>query len=88
MSLGPKILGVTIGAYRLLLAPVLHFIGGSSAGCRFEPTCSQYAQEAVQAHGVLHGSWLAARRVCRCHPWGGCGADPVPAPKNSVPITP
>ncbi|MBI1309502.1 MAG: membrane protein insertion efficiency factor YidD [Proteobacteria bacterium] len=46
--------------------------------CRFEPTCSHYAQEAVMIHGVIRGGWLAAKRVARCHPWGGSGFDPVP----------
>lgn len=46
--------------------------------CRFDPTCSQYALDAVRAWGAARGSWLALRRICRCHPWGGWGYDPVP----------
>ena len=46
--------------------------------CRFQPTCSSYAIEALQVHGVLKGTWLAVRRIGRCHPWGGSGYDPVP----------
>ncbi|MDR0582585.1 MAG: membrane protein insertion efficiency factor YidD [Prevotellaceae bacterium] len=46
--------------------------------CRFTPTCSQYAIEALKKHGLLKGAWLALRRILRCHPWGGCGYDPVP----------
>ena len=46
--------------------------------CRYVPTCSQYAREAVKTHGAARGSWLATRRLCRCHPWGGQGHDPVP----------
>ncbi|MCX8744053.1 membrane protein insertion efficiency factor YidD [Snodgrassella sp. B3882] len=46
--------------------------------CRFRPTCSQYAVLAVQKYGVVKGSWLALKRISRCHPWGGCGDDPLP----------
>jgi uncharacterized protein len=62
-----------IRGYRLLLSPWL----GSQ--CRFEPTCSAYALQALQAHGAATGSYLAARRVLRCHPWCDGGHDPVPA---------
>ncbi len=59
--------------------------------CRFDPTCSLYALEALHAWGAARGGWLALRRVCRCHPWGGWGYDPVPrnpVPPKSVPSRP
>jgi hypothetical protein len=46
--------------------------------CRYTPTCSQYAIEALQKHGLLKGGWLAIKRIGSCHPWGGSGYDPVP----------
>jgi putative membrane protein insertion efficiency factor len=48
------------------------------AACRFSPTCSSYSLEALQVHGLLKGSWLAIKRIGKCHPWGGSGYDPVP----------
>lgn len=48
------------------------------ASCRYSPSCSAYAITAWTRYGALKGSWLAAKRLLRCHPWGGCGADPVP----------
>jgi putative membrane protein insertion efficiency factor len=51
---------------------------GRPSPCRYFPTCSVYAVEALERHGAARGSWLAARRLSRCHPWGGHGADPVP----------
>ena len=72
------ILVMCVRVYQRVLSPALMVIFGPMAGCRFEPTCSQYAAEAVERHGALRGSWLASQRLCRCHPWGGCGHDPVP----------
>lgn len=61
-----------VRGYRLLVSP---FIPPS---CRYTPTCSEYAIEALQRHGALKGGWLAIRRIGRCHPWGSEGYDPVP----------
>lgn len=61
-----------IRGYQLLLSPLL------GSHCRFDPTCSSYAIQAIRVHGTLQGGWLAARRIGRCHPWGGHGYDPVP----------
>jgi putative membrane protein insertion efficiency factor len=64
--------------YRRLLSPALHALAGPGAGCRFHPTCSCYAAEAVRAHGAVTGAWLAVRRLARCHPFSPGGADPLP----------
>jgi putative membrane protein insertion efficiency factor len=61
-----------IGAYQLLISPLL------LPSCRFEPSCSHYAQEAIAKHGALRGLVLTLKRLARCHPWGGSGYDPVP----------
>jgi len=53
---------------------------GRSSPCRYDPTCSAYALEALEHHGALKGTWLTVRRLSRCHPWGGQGWDPVPTP--------
>ncbi len=64
---------VLIRGYQLTLSP---FIGNQ---CRFHPTCSHYAAEAIERHGVVRGTWLATRRLARCHPFHPGGLDPVPA---------
>ncbi len=67
---------------RFLIALVRFYQKGISPftmpSCRYMPTCSSYAVEALEVHGALRGSWLAVRRILRCHPWGGHGYDPVP----------
>jgi uncharacterized protein len=69
---------VFIRGYQKFISPVIHFAGGPGSGCRFTPTCSEYFLQAVEAHGVLRGSWMGIKRIGRCHPWGGSGHDPVP----------
>ena len=75
-------LGVAmVHGYQLLISPLA---GGA---CRFEPSCSRYAAEALGTHGAARGSVMALRRLCRCHPWGGAGYDPVPAPARPLAST-
>lgn len=63
---------IPVYIYKVCISPF------TPPSCRFVPTCSQYAIEALRKHGPLKGSWLAIRRILRCHPWGGSGYDPVP----------
>lgn len=62
-----------IRLYQWFISPLM------PCACRFTPTCSHYAEEALITHGVAKGSWLTFRRLLRCHPWGKSGADPVPS---------
>lgn len=78
MSVTARPLVMLIRLYQVSLGP---FLGGH---CRFSPTCSEYAIESLQAHGVVRGSWLALRRVGRCHPLGRGGYDPVPEKTDRV----
>ena len=66
------VIRATIRLYQLVLSPVL------PPSCRFLPSCSDYAAEAVATHGSVRGVLLGLRRLSRCHPWGGSGYDPVP----------
>ncbi len=70
------ILALPVRAYRLIFSPWVGF------NCRYDPTCSAYALEALKTHGGIKGGWLALRRILRCHPWGGMGVDDVPPPRS------
>ncbi len=67
-----------VGIYRSWISPL------TPPSCRFDPTCSAYALEALERHGAIRGSWLSARRILRCHPWGGSGYDPVPPARKAA----
>ena len=76
-----RLLSLPVQAYRLVVSPLL------GPNCRYYPSCSAYALDALAAHGALRGSWLAVKRVCRCHPWHPGGYDPVPASAAKVPAS-
>ena len=80
MNLLQHSLVLAIRGYRCVGSPAQVYLFGASSGCRFTPTCSAYALEAIMTHGAMNGLALAARRIARCHPWGACGHDPVPPP--------
>ncbi len=67
-----------IKGYQNFISPFL------PSSCRYTPTCSHYAVEALQTHGILKGGWLAAKRIASCNPWGGSGYDPVPPKKEII----
>jgi putative membrane protein insertion efficiency factor len=73
VGIAARLLVLVVRAYQFGLSPLL---GGH---CRFSPSCSEYAIEALRRHGAIHGAWLALTRVARCQPWGGLGHDPVPS---------
>jgi len=77
MSPLAHVVALPVRAYRLVLSP---WVGHS---CRYQPTCSAYALDALERHGAIRGSWLTLRRIGRCHPWGGSGYDPVPSRSGS-----
>ncbi len=68
--------------YRIAISPWL------GMNCRFQPSCAEYAIEALERHGVFRGSWLAVKRIGRCHPWGGSGYDPVPGNDHDGNVSP
>lgn len=77
-----RLLMLPIRAYQLVVSPLL------GPRCRFYPSCSSYAVEALRVHGALRGSYLAVRRLGRCHPWNPGGPDPVPPPRSGTAPTP
>ncbi|GAB6929839.1 membrane protein insertion efficiency factor YidD [Paenibacillus sp. JCM 10914] len=81
MSTARRVVKVPIHFYRKFISPL------KPATCRFYPTCSAYALEAVEVHGALKGSWLAARRIARCHPFNPGGIDLVPPRKDEVHVS-
>lgn len=78
MSPAAVVLRALVRVYRAVRA-------GKLPCCRYEPTCSAYALEALEHHGATRGSWLCLRRVARCNPWGGFGFDPVPESRPAAP---
>ena len=79
MRIAVHLLVAGIQFYRWVLSPMKSALFGPVGRCRYEPSCSLYALQAVRRHGAVRGGWLALRRVASCHPYGGCGCDPVPA---------
>lgn len=79
-------LGGLIWLYQKLVSPALH-AAAPMCGCRFAPTCSHYAQDALREHGALAGTWLALRRIARCGPWHPGGLDPVPRKFSCLKVT-
>jgi hypothetical protein len=84
VNVAQHILVFGVRIYRWVISPAKTVLFGPLGRCRFTPSCSEYALDALRGHGALAGSWLALKRIGRCHPWGGCGHDPVPAYKSKV----
>ncbi|HUD47162.1 MAG TPA: membrane protein insertion efficiency factor YidD [Candidatus Baltobacteraceae bacterium] len=84
MNAFQRLLMLMIRLYQITISPVVVAFLGPSARCRFTPSCSQYALDAIRLHGAVTGCWLGLRRLARCHPWGACGDDPVPSPKSAA----
>ncbi len=78
MNLPRRLLWGLVRGYQLFISPVL------PGSCRYVPSCSAYAAEAIARHGALKGGWLALKRIARCHPFGGWGYDPVPEIEGAI----
>ncbi|MEZ5831320.1 MAG: membrane protein insertion efficiency factor YidD [Dongiaceae bacterium] len=78
MKIVRNVLILPIRLYQWTLSPLL------GVNCRYAPSCSEYAAEAITMLGALRGGWLAVKRILRCHPWGGAGYDPVPRPDRTA----
>lgn len=78
MTVLARLLSLPVLLYRATFSPIV------GMNCRYHPTCSAYALEALEKHGALKGGWLTLRRIARCHPLGGYGYDPVPPVEDSV----
>jgi hypothetical protein len=76
-----RVLLALLALYRWCISPLLHAL--MPGGCKFEPTCSHYAAEAIEMHGAARGGWMALRRLLRCHPFTHGGFDPVPFPNDA-----
>jgi putative membrane protein insertion efficiency factor len=84
VNLVQYILILFVRLYQWVVSPVKSMLFGPVGPCRFNPSCSQYAIDAIRIHGALKGCAMAAWRICRCNPWGRCGEDPV-LPRKSTP---
>lgn len=82
MSALRSLVVLPIRFYQRFISPLM------PATCRFSPTCSSYARDSIETHGVLRGTWLSLGRIMRCHPFGGSGYDPVPPPRSGSADTP
>ena len=78
LSVAQRVALAAIQLYKILISPLF------TGSCRFMPSCSEYAREAIDVHGAARGAWLATRRLARCHPLGGFGFDPVPADRGKA----
>jgi putative membrane protein insertion efficiency factor len=84
VSPGQFLIILSLRFYRRFLSPAKTAVFGPLGQCRYAPTCSGYALDAVRSRGAVTGGWLALKRLARCHPWGGAGYDPVPPARETA----